>query len=143
MVKPEQISLTAHKHIQTYLESSAKTAIDKEDLNAILRLSQHLRVFGLLSAAAYVKQTNAQEGKVRSRILPVWKSLLGQFINPQKPPSEDELREAIVKMARTEPAKYMATWRQAMMLSNHWNFWARAYSATPPIRLPNKAKVKS
>ncbi len=135
MVKPEQISLTAHKHIQTYLESSAKTAIDKEDLNAILRLSQHLRVFGLLSAAAYVKQTNAQEGKVRSRILPVWKSLLGQFINPQKPPSEDELREAIVKMARTEPAKYMATWSKAMMLSNHWNFWARAYSATSPIRL--------
>ncbi|MDF5713472.1 MAG: hypothetical protein PUP93_06190 [Rhizonema sp. NSF051] len=60
---------------------------------------------------------------------------LSQFINPQKPPSEDELREAIVKMARTEPAKYMATWRKAMMLSNHWNFWARAYSATPPIGL--------
>ena len=77
MVKPEQMSLTAHQHIQGYLSSSANTAISKEDLNAILRLSQHLRVFGLLSAAAYVKQQNAQGGIVRSRILPVWKSLLG------------------------------------------------------------------
>ncbi|MHC5861902.1 hypothetical protein [Nostoc sp.] len=129
MLKPEQMSLTAHQHIQKYLESRPNTAISKEELNAILRLSQHLRVFGLLSAAAYVNQTNAQEGKVRSRILPVWKSLLGQLIDSQNLPSEEELREAIVQMANDEPAKYMATWRQAMILSNHWNFWARAYSA--------------
>jgi hypothetical protein len=128
MVNPEQMSLTAHQHIQTYLTISAKTAIDKEDLNAILRLSQHLRVFGLLSAAAYVNQTNAQEGKVRSRTVPVWKSLLGQLIDPQNPPSEKELREAMVKMAQEEPEKYIATWRKVMMLSNYWNFWARAYS---------------
>ncbi|MDZ8139557.1 MAG: hypothetical protein RM049_30430 [Nostoc sp. DedQUE04] len=129
MLKPEQMSLTAHQHIQKYLESSPNTAISKEELNAILRLSQHLRVFGLLSAAAYVNQTNAQEGKVRSRILLVWKSLLGQLIDSQNLPSEEELREAIVQMANDEPAKYMATWRKAIILSNHWNFWARAYSA--------------
>ncbi|MBD2302810.1 MULTISPECIES: hypothetical protein [Nostocales] len=129
MVKPEQMSLTAHQHIQKYLESIHNTVISKEELNAILRLSQHLRVFGLLSAAAYVNQTNAQEGKVRSRILPVWKSLLGQLINSETPPSEEELREIVVQMAREEPAKYMVTWRKAMILSNHWNFWARAYSA--------------
>ncbi|GAA6622361.1 hypothetical protein [Scytonema sp. NUACC26] len=128
MVNPEQMSLTAHQHIQTYLSISAKTAIDKEDLNAILRLSQHLRVFGLLSAAAYVNQTNAQEGRVRSRTVPVWKSLLGQLLDPQNPPSEKELREAIVNMAKEEPEKYIATWRKVMMLSNYWNFWARAYS---------------
>lgn len=129
MLKPEQMSLTAHQHIQKYLESSSNTVISKEELNAILRLSQHLRVFGLLSAAAYVNQTNAQEGKVRSRILLVWKSLLGQLIDSQSLLSEEELREAIVQMANDQPAKYMATWRKAMILSNHWNFWARAYSA--------------
>ena len=129
MVQPEQMSLTAHQHIQKYLETSPNPAISKEELNAILRLSQHLRVFGLLSAAAYVNQTNAQEGKVRSRILPVWKSLLGQLINSETPPSEEELREMIVQMAKEEPAKYMTTWRKSMILSNHWNFWARAYSA--------------
>ncbi|MUG93049.1 hypothetical protein F7734_11610 [Scytonema sp. UIC 10036] len=128
MVNPEQMSLTAHQHIQTYLSISAKKAIDKEDLNAILRLSQHLRVFGLLSAAAYVNQTNAQEGRVRSRTVPVWKSLLGQLLDSQNPPSEKELREAIVNMAKEEPEKYIATWRKVMMLSNYWNFWARAYS---------------
>ncbi|NJO64723.1 MAG: hypothetical protein HC836_43270 [Richelia sp. RM2_1_2] len=128
MVKPEQMSLTAHQHIQGYLSSSANNEISKEDLNAILRLSQHLRVFGLLSAAAYVKQQNAQEGIVRSRILPVWKSLLGQLIDSQNPLSETELRDAVVAMAKDEPAQYMTTWRKAMVLSNHWNFWARAYS---------------
>jgi len=129
MVQPEQMSLTAHQHIQKYLETSPNPAISKEELNAILRLSQHLRVFGLLSAAAYVNQTNAQGGIVRSRILPVWKSLLGQLINSETPPSEEELREMIVQMAKEEPAKYMTTWRKSMILSNHWNFWARAYSA--------------
>ena len=129
MVQPEQMSLTAHQHIQKYLKTSPNPAISKEELNAILRLSQHLRVFGLLSAAAYVNQTNAQGGIVRSRILPVWKSLLGQLINSETPPSEEELREMIVQMAKEEPAKYMTTWRKSMILSNHWNFWARAYSA--------------
>ncbi|MCP6761230.1 MAG: hypothetical protein NHB32_21405 [Fischerella sp. CENA71] len=129
MIKPEQMSLSAHQHIQKYLESSSNTVISKEELNAILRLSQHLRVFGLLSAAAYVNQKNVQEGIVRSRILPVWKSLLGQLINSETPPSPEELREMIVQMAKDEPAKYMVTWRKAMILSNYWNFWARAYCA--------------
>lgn len=128
MVKPEQISLIAHQHIQKYLKSSANTAITKDDLNAILRLSQHLRVFGLLSAAAYVNQSNAQEGKVRLRTVPVWKSLLGQLIDSQNPPSEEKLRDEIIKMAQEKPEEYMATWRKAMTLSNHWNFWARAYT---------------
>lgn len=128
MVKPEQMSLTAHQHIQGYLSSSASNVITKEELNAILRLSQHLRVFGLLSAAAYVNQQNAQGGIVRSRILPVWKSLLGQLINPDNPPSEEQLRDTVVEMVKNEPAQYMTTWRKAMVLSNHWNFWARAYS---------------
>ncbi len=129
MIQPEQMSLMAHEHIQKYIESTSLGAISKEELNAILRLSQHLRVFGLLSAAAYVNQMNAQEGKVQSRILPVWKLLLGQLINPEIPPSAEELRETIVQMAKNEPAQYMTTWRKAMILSNHWNFWARAYSA--------------
>ncbi|MEM7553517.1 MAG: hypothetical protein AAF378_05355 [Cyanobacteria bacterium P01_A01_bin.84] len=122
------MSLTAHQHIQGYLSSSASNVITKEELNAILRLSQHLRVFGLLSAAAYVNQQNAQGGIVRSRILPVWKSLLGQLINPDNPPSEEQLRDTVVEMVKNEPAQYMTTWRKAMVLSNHWNFWARAYS---------------
>jgi hypothetical protein len=137
MIQPEQMSLMAHQHIQNYLASISHKTMSKEDLNAVLRLSQHLRVFGLLSAAAYINQINTQEGKegqeskegkVRLRTLPVWKLLLGELINSETPPSKQELRDTIVQMARDEPAKYMATWRKAMILSNHWNFWAKAYS---------------
>ena len=88
-VQPEQMSLTAHGHIQKYLKSEGKEHLEQEDLNAVLRLSQHLRIFGLLSAVGYINQSNDQEGKVRLRTVPVWKSLFGtvnrcQYIFQQK-----------------------------------------------------------
>lgn len=127
MVQPEQMSLNAHQHIQQYLETANRIAINKEDLNAVLRLSQHLRIFGLLSAAGYVNQSNAQEGRVRERTVPVWESLLGQLINQNDPPSRRQLMEEVKEMAKNRSPEYMLNWRRAMMLSNHWNFWARAY----------------
>ena len=140
-VKPEQFSLDAHRHIQKYLEISQKSNIDKNDLNAVLRLSQHLRVFGLLSAVGYVNQSNAQENnKTRQRTAPVWRVLLGQMIDELNPPGtrklieiEDpnqmarELMEQVVRIANQRPSEYMGNWRKSLNLSNHWNFWARAY----------------
>ncbi|MDM9385014.1 hypothetical protein QUB80_30615 [Chlorogloeopsis sp. ULAP01] len=126
-VLPEQMSLVAHEHIQTYLKNQRKSNIDKNDLTAVLRLLQHLRVFGLLSAVGYVNQSNAQGGEVRERTVPVWESLLGQMINQANPPQREQLMEEIVKMTRQQPQQYMATWRRSLMLANHWNFWARAY----------------
>ena len=125
-VHPEEMSLTAHKHIKEYLASETRTTLSDDDLTAVLRLSQHLRVFGLLSAAGYVNQSNAQDGRVRGRTVPVWLSLLGQMINLEKPSRED-LQEAMVKLARDQPQEYMAAWRRSLILANHWNFWARAY----------------
>jgi hypothetical protein len=131
-VQPEQVSLNAHRHVQEYLKSCQKDAVDKEDLNAVLRLSQHLRVFGLLSAVGYVNQSNAQEGKVRERTVPVWGSLLGQLlgkvIDTKDAQQRKELMETVVRMAQDKPAEYMATWRKSLMLAEQWNFWARAYS---------------
>lgn len=131
-VKPEQMSLTACAHIQKYLETAGKTDMEKEDLNAVLRLSQHLRLFGLLSAVGYVNQSNAQEGKVRDRTVPVWGSLLGQMlektIDTKNSQQRRELMEFVQQMANTQPAEYMANWRKSMMLSEQWNFWARAYA---------------
>jgi hypothetical protein len=132
MVQPEQMSLTAHSQIKQYLTTAAKIDMDKEDLNAVLRLSQHLRLFGLLSAVGYVNQSNAQEGKVRDRTVPVWSSLLGQMLakptDATDPNRRRELMETVVEMARNQPSQYMANWRKSMMLSEQWNFWARAYS---------------
>ena len=128
LIQPEQISLDAHQHIQNYLKNSEKTSLDKEDLNAILRLSQHLRVFGLLSAVGYINQSNEQEGKVRKRTVPVWKSLLGQLLEVETPIKEKNLMEKVVKMSKETPRQYMATWRKSLILTNHWNFWARAYA---------------
>lgn len=131
-IKPEQMSLTAHAQIQKYLQTTNKTDMEKEDLNAVLRLSQHLRLFGLVSAVGYVNQQNAQEGKVRDRTVPVWSSLLGQMlgkeIDHKNAQQRRELMETVVNMARNEPKKYMASWRQSMTLAEHWNFWARAYA---------------
>ncbi|PMB22668.1 hypothetical protein CEN46_11750 [Fischerella thermalis CCMEE 5318] len=121
------MSLVAHEHIQTYLRNQRKSNIDKNDLTAVLRLSQHLRVFGLLSAVGYVNQSNAQGGEVRERTVPVWESLLGQMMNQADPPPREQLMEKIVTMTRQQPQQYMATWRRSLMLANHWNFWARAY----------------
>jgi hypothetical protein len=128
MVQPEQMSLNAHQHIQCYLQNRHQQLLDKNDLNAVLRLSQHLRVFGLLSAAGYVNQSNDQGGEVRERTVPVWESLLGQLIDENNPPRKQNLMEKVTQMARNEPNTYMMTWRKALTLSKYWNFWARAYS---------------
>lgn len=132
MVQPEQMSLSAHAHIKQYLQTSAKSNMEKEDLNAVLRLSQHLRLFGLLSAVGYVNQQNAQGGQVRERTVPVWGSLIGQLlaqpIDTNNPQQRRQLMETVVNMARQEPARYMQTWRKSLMLAEQWNFWARAYS---------------
>lgn len=126
-VQPEQMSLDAYGHIQEYLKSSNKAKLDKEDLTAVLRLSQHLRVFGLLSAVGYVNQSNAQEGKVRERTVPVWQSLLGQLLDKDNPLTGRQLMQKVEQMARNEPSQYMANWRSSLSLANYWNFWARAY----------------
>jgi hypothetical protein len=63
MIQPEEMNLLAYKHIQDYLNSAASLNISEEDLTAVLRLSQHLRVFGLLSAVGYINQTNDQDSK--------------------------------------------------------------------------------
>lgn len=126
-VRPEHISLLAHTHIKRYLEKSQRPKLNTNDVTAILRLSQHLRVFGLLSAAGYVNQTNEQEGEVRKRTVPVWESLLGQFME-QRQLDKEQLMHDITQLANHEPAEYMARWRKALTLSRHWNFWARAYA---------------
>lgn len=132
MVKPEQMSLTAYAQIQNYMQNAGKTSMEKEDLNAVLRLSQHLRLFGFLSAAGYVNQSNAQEGAVRDRTVPVWGSLLGQMLglNPDTTKEADrrQLMTQVQKMANNQPAEYMAKWRESLVLAQHWNFWARAYA---------------
>jgi hypothetical protein len=137
MVKPEEMSLNAHSHIKNYLDHSEQSGMSKEDLNAVLRLSQHLRVFGLLSAIGYLNQSNAQENnRVRLRTTPVWSSLLGQMIeaenfNPAQPPLPSQLKDTVVNLAQHQSQEYMAAWRRSLTLSNHWNFWARAYQENP------------
>lgn len=130
-LKPEQMSLSAHQHIQQYLRTQRKEVMDDDDLTAALRLSQHLRVFGLLSAAGFVNQSNAQGGKVRQRTVPVWESLLGQLLDETDPPQQQQLMAKMVELAQQEPAQYMALWRRSLALSHHWNFWARAYKEKP------------
>ncbi len=126
-VQPEQISLDAYAHIQKYIDHN-KQKLDKNDLNAVLRLSQHLIVFGLLSAVGYLNQSNAQENnETRKRTVPVWQSLLGQLIDKDNLPNRQDLMKQVEQIARNQPAKYMALWRQSLILANHWNFWARAY----------------
>jgi hypothetical protein len=124
MINPEQMSLSAHAHIQQY-----KKVLEEDDLTAVLRLSQHLRVFGLLSAVGYINQKNDQGGKIRERTVPVWESLLGQLIDEKNPPKRQDLMKEVVQMAKDNPAEYMATWRRSLVLAQHWNFWARAYKA--------------
>ena len=41
--------------------------------------------------------------------------------------TKQQLMQQVEQMARENSALYMATWRKALVLSNHWNFWARAY----------------
>jgi hypothetical protein len=125
MIRPEEMSLLAHGHIQVYLDKKLNVA--DEDLTAVLRLSQHLQVFGLLSAVGYINQTNDQEGKIRERTVPVWRSLLSQLILGKATGDSRILMEAVVEMAKTKPTEYMTTWHKSLVLTNHWNFWARAY----------------
>jgi hypothetical protein len=123
-VQPEQMSLEAYQHVQLCLNN--RDGLDKEDVTAILRLAQHLRVFGLLAAVGYLNQ--AKEGKIQERTKPMWKPLLWKLVHETQPVgSEVELMQAVERMAREQSAVYMATWRRALILSNHWNFWARAY----------------
>lgn len=135
-VQPEQMSLNGHQHIQKYLQTYNKSVFSKEDLNATLRLSQHLRVFGLLSAVGYINQFNAQGGKVREQTVPVWGCLIGQLLNqPINPNNRQDcknLMEFVIEMSRTRPAEYMAMWQKSLILAQHWNFWARAYSEVEP-----------
>ncbi|MGK7932170.1 MAG: hypothetical protein AB4041_12155 [Microcystaceae cyanobacterium] len=126
-VQPEQISLLAHRNIQTYLTKYSKANLSKEDVNAVLRLSQHLRVFGLLSAVGYVNQSNEQTGEVRQRTVPVWECLLGNLIDAENSPNKRDLMTKVQEMAEDEPQKYRFTWRKALNLSKYWNFWAKAY----------------
>ncbi|MBS3028755.1 MAG: hypothetical protein HCA25_17170 [Dolichospermum sp. DET50] len=121
------MSLTAHEHIQKYLQKFRKQKLDKNDLTAVLRLSQHLRVFGLLSAVGYLNQANAQGGEVRERTVPVWESLLGQMVDKNNSPTKEELMAQIVDITKDKPQEYMLMWRKSLLLANHWNFWARAY----------------
>ena len=93
-------------------------------------MSQHLRVFGLLSAVGYLNQANAQDNnEVRKRTVPVWESLLGQMVAVDKNQlsNKEELMTQIVEMTRNQPQEYMLNWRKSLLLANHWNFWARAY----------------
>jgi len=41
--------------------------------------------------------------------------------------SEHDLMTKVERMARENAPLYMATWRKALILSNHWNFWAKAH----------------
>lgn len=121
-VKPEHSSLQAYAHIQKYLNGNQK--LSKNEVTAVLRLSQHLRVFGLLSAVGYLCQ--AKEGKIQEKTSPIWKSLLSQMMDLNDC-TKQQLMQQVEQIARENSALYMATWRKALVLSNHWNFWARAY----------------
>ncbi|OKH15956.1 hypothetical protein [[Limnothrix rosea] IAM M-220] len=121
-----EMSLKAYDHIQGYLTDRHQATINQEDLNAILRLSQHLRVFGLLSAVGYINQQNAQGGQVRERTVPSWKSLLVQQLELNQGTTATALMAHVIELQRNQPAQYLAQWRQSMVMSKHWNFWARA-----------------
>ncbi len=127
-ITPEAISLTAHKHIKTYLAEQNQTQLNQEELNAVLRLSQHLRVFGLLSAVGYINQTKAEEGKVRQRTVPVWRCLIKGLLELPPETNTKELMTRVVNLAQNQPSEYLVMWRQSLVMSNHWNFWARAYA---------------
>jgi hypothetical protein len=127
MIKPEQMSLAAHSHIQKILDDNVLTA---EDISAVYRLSQHLRTFGLLSAVGYINQSpNKAEGKVRERTLPIWKSLLAQLLNQAEDIESKKLMDTVINYANNRPEIYMLQWRRSLELSQHWNFWARAYKS--------------
>lgn len=128
---PEAISLQAYDQVKRYLATHQLQHFSVEDLNAVLRLSQHLRVFGLLSAVGYINQSNEQEGKTRQRTVPVWCSLLGDFLGkPTRSENAQQRRELmnfVQSMAKDRPKEYWMQWRQSMEIAQRWNFWARAH----------------
>ncbi len=119
--RPDKLSLDAYNHIQACL--NGKNFLEDESITAILRLSQYLRVFGLLAAVGYINQ--AKEGKIVERTIPMWLTLLSKCMNRE--PNKQELMQYVTKLARENPKEYMAYWRLSLSLSNYWNFWARAY----------------
>jgi glucan phosphorylase len=130
MIKPEQMSLSAHAHIQNILDRGMLTS---EDMNAVYRLAQHLRVFGLLSATGYINQNNQQEGKIKERIPLIWKSLLAQLLAKDVGIEPKLLMKEVFELAQNKPELYMLQWQRALALSHHWNFWARAYSTSDDL----------
>ena len=125
MIKPEQMSLAAHSHIQNILTDGTLT---KEDVNSVQRLSQHLRVFGLLSAAGHINQSNQQKGKIKERSVPIWTPLLAQLLQKDLNIDPKDLMNEVLKIAKAETGNtYMLQWRRSLEFSQHWNFWARAY----------------
>lgn len=130
-LQPEQMSLEAYSHIQECLRDKKVESLKKEEVTAVVQLAQHLRVFGLLSAVGYVR--HAREGKIRDRIRPMWTPLLWRLLCGNKPKPEDdkkarqELMNVTYTLSTQDQRGYMVKWRQALKLSNHWNFWARAY----------------
>jgi hypothetical protein len=138
-VQPEQMSLLAYQHIQTYLDGQSKSMLPKDEVTAVLRLSQHLRLFGLLSAVGYINQLeksgdddarSGQSDKVRRRTIQVWESLLGQFLRQfldTQELSRQEMMKQVADLTKNHSRQYLAAWRKAMVLAHHWNFWARAY----------------
>jgi hypothetical protein len=125
-VKPEEMSLKAHQHIQDCLARLESSTLSKDDVTAVLRLAQHLRVFGLLSAVGYLK--HSKDGKVQERTKPMWLPLLWRLVFDNQPLGEPEaLMQEVQRRAQEDPRFYMVTWRRAMNFSNHWNFWAKAY----------------
>ena len=127
MIQPEQMSLNAHSHVQKILKGGTLAV---EDMNAVYRLSQHLRVFGLLSATGYINQNNKQEGEIRKRTTPVWTALLAQLLSKDAGIKPEQLMKIVLELAEKDPANYMSQWRKSLELSHHWNFWARAYSSS-------------
>ncbi len=130
MIQPEEMNLSAHKHIQQLLQ---KEPLTEDRVNAVYRLSQHLRVFGLLSAAGYINQSNKQGGEIRKLTTPVWGGLLAQLLGQNVGIEPEKLMTMVIKLAETDPTNYMVQWRKSLELSHHWNFWARAYSKTDDL----------
>ena len=128
-VQPEHTSLTAHSHIAAYIDKfeRAERLLTDSEINAVLQLAQHLRVFGLVSAAGFVGQTNDQGGSTQEKRRPVWELLLCQLIDDPEVIDAKTLKREVLKIASDQPAMYMALWRRAVLFSKHWNFWAKAY----------------
>jgi hypothetical protein len=135
MIKPEEMSLLAHKHIQTLLNDRKK--LSEDEVNSVYRLSQHLRVFGLLSVSGYINHNNNQDSKNRNTNTQIWSKLLAQLLDKDNSYDSIELMKSVIHWADNDPKIYMLQWRRALELSQHWNFWARAYKepskSTPDV----------